>query len=65
MKIKIVRSTDGHFCGMVLSGNTIEEAIMPLVEQLGLFTNIKIIENKLTLQNSNYLITAKILNEVK
>jgi hypothetical protein len=60
MQIRIIKSTDGHFCGMVLSGQTIQEALMPLAEHLGEFTDIKIIGTKITLRNSNYLIVAKI-----
>ena len=59
--IRIIKTTDGRFRGLVLSGSTLEQAIMPLIEEVGDFTSIKITEGRLQLQNSNYTIIAKII----
>jgi len=65
MQIRIIKSTDGHFCGQVLSGSTIEEAVLPLVERMGESAETIIKDKKITLRTSNYMVVAMIMNEVK
>ena len=61
MRLKVINSTDDHFRGQYLRGSTLEEAIMPLVKAVGDFDVIKIINDRVILQNSNYLIIAEII----
>lgn len=60
MVIKVVNSTDGHFKGHSFSGSTLELAIMPIIEHTGTFDDIKIMETKVILSNSNYCLVARI-----
>jgi len=59
--LRVIKTTDGRFRGLILRGDTLEQAIMPLIEEVGDFTSIKIREERLQLQNSNYTIIAKII----
>ena len=60
--LRVIKTTDGRFRGLILRGDTLEQAIMPLIEDVGDFMELKIInDNRFILHNSNYLIIGCII----
>lgn len=62
MKIKIIKTTDNKFLGMVFNTHTVEDLRNILVKDAGKFVDIKIGEKTVKMMNSNYTVHAKIIN---